>query len=159
VRASLDRAGAKSFDELKRAFDAFRKADGERMYEAFIDGTIRNEKATAQEDFVQRNFLAAIPAWGPKAAAPSSKRSLTDADSELNEVYRKNLSQFDTERASAKEAARAAQRLWLKYAAAWKRFAETLRPGQAAADDLRAFLIEQRIRELGFSGEGGGTRN
>ena len=160
VRASLDRAGMKSFDELKHAFDAFRKADGVRTYEAFIDGTIRNEKAMAQEDFVQRNFLAAIAAWGPKADAPPFKRSLTDADTELNEVYRKDLSQFDAERAGAKEAARAAQRLWLKYASAWKHFAETLHHGgQAKADDLRAFLIEQRIREIGFSGEGGGTRN
>ena len=157
VRASLDRAGAKRFDELKRAFDAFRKADGERMYEAFIVGSIRNEKAMAQEDFVQRNFVTAIAAWGPKAAAPSSKRSLTDADTELNEVYRKDLSQFDTEHGNAKEAGRAAQRLWLKYATAWKHFAETLRPSQPAHDDLRAFLIEQRIRELRFSGEGRGT--
>jgi uncharacterized protein YecT (DUF1311 family) len=158
VRASLDRAAAKRFDELKRAFDAFRKADGERMYEAFVDGSIRNEKAMAQEDFVQRNFVTAIAAWGPKTAAPSSKRSLTDADTELNEVYRKDLSQFDTDHASTKEAARAAQRLWLKYATAWKHFAETLRPNQPAPDDLRAFLIEQRIRELRFSGEGGGTK-
>ena len=157
VKASLDRAGAKRFDDLKHAFDSFRKADGERVYEAFIDGTIRNAEAMAQEDFVQRNFVAAIAAWGPKAAPPSSKRSLTDADAELNEVYRKDLSRFDADHATAKEAARAAQRLWLKYATAWKHFAERLRPNQPAPDDLRAFLIEQRIRELRFSGEGGGT--
>jgi uncharacterized protein YecT (DUF1311 family) len=152
VRGSLDRAGAKRFDELKRAFDAFRKADGERMYQAFIDGSIRNEKAMAQEDFVQRNFLAAIEAWGPKAAAPPPpRRSLADADGQLNKVYRELL---DPESAKVTEAVRIAQRLWLKYAAAWKTFAEPLRPDKPAAGELRAFLIEQRIRELQFSGKG-----
>lgn len=68
----------------------------------------------------------------------------------MNEVYRADLSQFDGEHANAKEAARTAQRLWLKYATAWKHFAETLRPSQPTPNDLLAFLIEQRILAIAY---------
>ena len=172
--ADLDRATAKRFGELKRAFDAFRKADGSRVYEAYGEGTIRNEAAMDQETFVQRDFLAAVEAWGPKASTmPAPKRGLADADKELNKVYRALMESYDAEAAeavktypnpevqkeyveatkSAKNAARDAQRAWLKYATAWKKFAEALRPENPRDDDMRAFLIEQRIRELQSNGE------
>jgi uncharacterized protein YecT (DUF1311 family) len=157
--ADLDKTAGKRFGELKRAFEAFRKADGSRLYEAYVDGTIRDSIAIDQENFVQHNFLAAVEAWGPKASqTPAPKRSLADADKELNKIYRELLGGFDPEAnddkervaslQDAKDAARDAQRAWLKYAAAWKKFAEALRPDNPRADDLRAFLIEQRIREL-----------
>jgi len=177
--ADLDKATAKRFGELKRAFEAFRKADGARVYEAYGEGSIRNEAATDQENFVQRDFLAAVEAWGPKASSqPLPKRSLEDADQELNKVYRALMDRHDAEAAevvknypnpetqqemleaskSAKNAARDAQRAWLKYAAAWKKFAEALRPDNPRADDVRAFLIEQRIRELKSTGEEGAAK-
>jgi hypothetical protein len=150
-----DRAAARRFAELKRAFAAFRKADSQRLYLEFIDGTIRNAMATAQEDLVQRNLLAAVEAWGPKGSAPPAKRSLAAADKELNQVYRALLSQDEDAGAKVKKAARDAQRLWLKYAAAWKRLAEVSRPDSSRTDDLRAFLTEQRIGELQTGGEDG----
>jgi len=153
--ANLGSEGTKSFTELQRAFAAFRKADSQRLYLEFADGTIRNAMATGQEDLLQRNFLAAVKAWGSKASAPAPKRSLADADKELNRVYRALLSQDEADRADAKTAARDAQRLWLKYAAAWKGFAKTLRPDNPRIDDLRAFLTEQRIRELQTEGDDG----
>jgi hypothetical protein len=114
--------------------------------------------ATGQEDLVQRNFLAAVNAWGPKASPPPPKRSLVDADKELNKAYRVLIDQYETDRADAKNAARDAQRAWLKYAAAWKSFAEALRPDNPRTDDVRAFLTEQRIRELQTDGEDGGPK-
>jgi Protein of unknown function (DUF1311). len=156
--ADLDSAAAKRFTELKRAFDAFRRTDSQRLYLDFAQGTIRNAMATGQEDLVQRNFLAAVNAWGPKASPPPPKRSLVDADKELNKAYRALIDQYETDRADAKNAARDAQRAWLKYAAAWKSFAEALRPDNPRTDDVRAFLTEQRIRELQTDGEDGGPK-
>jgi uncharacterized protein YecT (DUF1311 family) len=177
--AALDKVASKHFGELKRAFDAFRKADGLRVYAAYGEGSIRDEASTDQENLVQRDFLTAVDAWGPKASAPPApKRSLADADKELNKVYRALMESYDAAAAeavktypnpevqkemveaskSAKNAARDAQRAWLKYAASWKKFAEALRPDEPRADDVRAFLIEQRISELKGGGEEGGKK-
>jgi hypothetical protein len=163
---SLTGPAAKRFDELTRVFASFRKADGQRLYADFSEGSIRNEMAMNQENLVQRDFLAAVKAWGPEGGPPpAAKRPLGEADQELNKVYRESMRGYDQEaeldkgRAeelqAAKTATRDAQRLWLKYAAAWAKFAEAQRPEHPATDDLRAYLIEQRIRELQTGGEQG----
>jgi hypothetical protein len=56
---------------------------------------------------------------------------------------------------AVKTATRDAERAWLRYAEAWKRLVANLRPDDnAVLDDLRAFLTEQRIRELKYTSVG-----
>jgi uncharacterized protein YecT (DUF1311 family) len=120
---------------------------------------------------VAKHYQAALAAWGPKATQNQTRaRSLAEADRELNEIYRgimdglngaiteaqatkdpeerKNLVEDATQ---TKTATRDAERAWLRYAEAWKAFVAATRPDDAEAlESVRAFLTEQRIRELKY---------
>lgn len=165
----------KRMQALSKAFAKFKDSDGMREYQNFKDGTIRGEAASTMEARVSKHYKAALAAWGPKASAVStSPRPLADADRELNAIYRdimdglnQTLDEAKAEKDAAqrearvqsvtevKNATREAERAWLRYAEAWKALVKELRPdGAAALDDLRAFLTEQRIRELKYSSIG-----
>jgi hypothetical protein len=180
LAAALAPEARKRFAALPQAFAKFKEADGSREYQNFKEGTIRGEASALMEKRVAKHYQAALSLWGPKATQPRpSARPLAEADRELNEVYREIMARLDGDIAKAqaatdpeqrkgrvqdatevKIATRDAERAWLRYVEAWKGFVKSVRPDDAAAlDDLRAFLTEQRIRELKFPsiGEPGAT--
>jgi hypothetical protein len=165
----------KRFAALSKAFATFKAADGDREYQNFKEGTIRGEASAIMEKRVLGHYEAAMVAWGPSATVtPSPARPLAEADRELNEIYRSIMAGLDADIARAqssteadaraslvqdkqdvKTATRDAERAWLRYAEAWKKLVASLRPDDAAApESLRAFLTEQRIRELKYSSIG-----
>lgn len=171
LAASLPPKARKRFAALGQAFAKFKKADGLREYENFRDGTIRDEASEIMEKRVAKHYQAALAAWGPGATGPPPKtRSLAEADRELNEIYRGIMDGLNADIAEAqataapeereqrvedatgvKTATRDAERAWLRYAEAWKGFFKSVRPDDALAlEKLRAFLTEQRIRELKY---------
>jgi hypothetical protein len=171
LMADLAPPARKRFAALAQAFARFKDADGTREYQNFRDGTIRGEAAAIMEERVTRHYRDALAAWGPQAkGAPARARPLAEADRELNEVYRRIMTELDAAIAEARAAATAddgddrvraaievktatrdAERAWLRYAAAWQKFIEAERPQDAEATQaVRAFLIEQRIRELEY---------
>jgi hypothetical protein len=168
------------FAALTKTFAKFKEADGSREYQNFKEGTIRGAASAIMEKRVAQHYQAALAAWGPKATqAAASARPLAEADRELNEIYRRIMAGLDADVAKAqattdpeerksrvqdatevKTATRDAERAWLRYAEAWKGFVKSVRPDEVdALDALRAFLTEQRIRELKYSsiGEPGTT--
>jgi hypothetical protein len=178
LMADLAPPARKRFAALAQAFARFKDADGTREYQNFRDGTIRGEAAAIMEERVTKHYREALAAWGPQAkGAPASPRPLAEADRELNEIYRRIMTEVDAAIAEARAAATAddgeervqaaigvktatrdAERAWLRYAAAWQSFIAAERPQDAEATQaLRAFLTEQRIRELKYPsiGEGG----
>jgi uncharacterized protein YecT (DUF1311 family) len=171
---------SKRFTALAQAFAKFKEADGLREYQNFKEGTIRGEASAIMEKRVSKHHAAALAAWGPKATQVSAgARPLADADRELNEVYRGIMAGLSDALAEAqttpdpeerksrvqaatevKTATRDAERAWMRYAEAWKGFVKAARPDDAEAlESLRAFLTEQRIRELKYPsiGESGAT--
>lgn len=170
----------KRFTALSRAFATFKEADGIREYQNFKDGTIRGEASDIMEKRVSRHHDAALAAFGPNASQrPPLGRPLAEADQELNRVYREIMAARDADIAEAQATAsgddgqtrvedvkdvrvatRDAERAWLRYVDAWKKLVTSLHPDDAEApDQVRAFLTEQRIRQLKYSsiGESGTT--
>lgn len=177
LMAGLTPPARRRFAALAEAFAAFKDADGTREYQNFRDGTIRGEAAAIMEERVTEHYRDALAAWGPRAKdAPAGACPLVEADRELNETYRRIMTELDAAIAKArivassdrgeervqaaievKTSSRDAQRAWLRYATAWEKFVEAVRPQDAeAAHALRAFLTEQRIRELKYPSVGEG---
>jgi hypothetical protein len=175
VLARLAPEARKRFAGLSQAYAKLKEADSSREYMNFREGTIRGEAAAIMVKRVLRHYEAALAAWGPQAVGtPPLARPLADADKELNDVYRRIMADRDAEIAEAqatqdtnlretrvadaksvKSATRDAERAWLRYAEAWKKLVASLRPDDPAVlDSLRAFLTEQRIRELKYSSIG-----
>lgn len=171
LAVDLSPEARKKLAALEQALAAFKKADGLREYENFREGTIRSEASEEMQARVAKHYQAALAAWGPKSTQPAvAGRPLAEADRELNEVYRGIMDGLNAGIAEAQAApdseekktrvedetrikttTRDAQRAWLRYAEAWKAFVKSLRPGDAEAlEGLRAFLTEQRIRELKY---------
>ena len=90
LRAGLDPRVRPVFDNTVGAFRDFIAIEGDRVYQGYIDGTIRNQASIAAEAFARANFMAEMKWLGDAAAAGPSPgpRSFGDADRELNAVYR-----------------------------------------------------------------------
>jgi hypothetical protein len=173
LRGGLDARARSAFDRAQAAYKQLAHADGERVYQEYIDGSGRGQDALNQEARVRRNFVATIKVLvsGP-ADRLVSRRSFVDADTELNAVYNENVSSYVTfnedsateadKRKDAEMAAeyrtrngdyktksRAAQHEWVRYRDAMGDFAAARWPDiRDAREQARALVTEDRIREL-----------
>jgi hypothetical protein len=173
LRAGLDVSARAAFDRAQAAYKQVAHADGERVYQQYIDGSGRDQDALNQEARVRRNFVATIKVLvtGP-ADRIAYRRSFEDADKELNAVYNQNVSSYVTfnEEAAAdadkrndaemaaeyrtrnsdyKTKARAAQHEWVRYRDAMGDLAAARwRDRPNVRDQARALVTEDRIREL-----------
>ena len=171
MKADLDPRLFPALDRAQAAFNRFVKAEGDRVYQENIEGSIREHEAMAQEVRVRRHFMATVKrlVMGP-AARLAGPRSLPAADQELNSVYNTTVSHYVSynERAAKdatnapdmvaeylgrntdyKTKSRAAQHEWVSYRNAMGEFAAARWPEAHHAEDLaRALVTEDRIREL-----------
>lgn len=173
LRVGLAPSVRSAFDRAQAAYKKVAHADGERVYQEYVDGSGRGQDALNQEARVRRNFVATIRVLvtGPPAKVVS-RRSFEDADKELNAVYNENVSEYVTsnEEAAAsaderkdaemaaeyrtrnsdyKTKARAAQHEWVRYRDAMGDFAAARWPDRPdVRDHARALVTEDRIREL-----------
>jgi hypothetical protein len=173
MRAGLDARVRAAFDRAQAAFEKFVKAEGERVYQENIDGSIRNQAAMDQQAQVRRNFMATINVLiGGPADRLVGRRTFGEADKALNAVYNANLSSYvkfneesaadarnrkDAEMAATfqtritdyKAKSRAAQHEWVRYRDAMGSLAAARWPGaREVQDQARALVTEDRIREL-----------
>ncbi|HEY6475389.1 MAG TPA: hypothetical protein VI456_02345, partial [Polyangia bacterium] len=58
LRAGLEPGARPAFDAARAAFAGFIDAEGDRVYQTYIDGTIRNEASINAESFARANFMA-----------------------------------------------------------------------------------------------------
>ena len=171
TRALLDPRVRPAFDRAVSAFRSFVKAESDRAYQRYIDGTIRNQASLEQEALVRRNFAAGIKALAgdPAAGPPAASRPLAEADQQLNAVYWEELRSYaatydDLAKGNPdavqvanyrayvsdyKTKSRRAQHEWARYRDAMAKLAATRWPEVHEAEDLtKAMVTEDRIREL-----------
>ena len=173
LRVGLDVSARSAFDRAQAAYKKVAHADGERVYQENIDGSVRGQEALDQEARVRQNFVATIKVivTGP-AARLVGRRSFADADKELNAVYNENLSayvkfnddsasdadkrkdaemtaEYRTRNSDYKTKSRTAQHEWVRYRDAMGDLAAARWPNiRDARDRARALVTEDRIREL-----------
>ena len=175
LRAGLEPGARSAFEAARAAFGSFVAAEGRRVYQKWIEGTIRSEASIAGESFARADFMASIEMLaGAGVAGPQpGKRSFSDADGALNAAYRDELrgyaSGFDDQAKGApatekktyqtyvreyKALAHIAQRRWVRYRDAMVKLAAARWPAKPEVEGLtRALVTEDRIHEL-TPGEG-----
>jgi hypothetical protein len=173
LRVGLDASARSAFDRAQAAYRKVAHADGERVYQENIDGSVRSQEALDQEGRVRRNFVAMMKML--VAGSPAkvvSRRSFEDADKELNAVYNENVSsyvtfneeaaaeadkrrdaemaaEFRTRNSDYKTKSRVAQHEWVRYRDAVGDLAAARWPDRPdVRDQARALVTEDRIREL-----------
>jgi uncharacterized protein YecT (DUF1311 family) len=173
LRSRLDRSLLPAFDEVAAAFEPFVVADATRVYQEYIDGTIRGAYALSQEKFDRSNFEALMKRLaGDGAAVPKAARAFAEADAQLNAVYRdlvrSTVGGWETAAASDgdaglarahrqyaddyRKASRAAQRSWIRYRDAAGKLAAARWPRSDGIEDaVRSIVTDDRIRELRYS--------
>jgi uncharacterized protein YecT (DUF1311 family) len=173
VKARLTPAAAAVLDKLVAEFEVFKKADGERMYRQFIDGTIRGLVSWGQEGTVRDDFLNLLrDTVEQQGLQPAGKEAYEAADRELNQVYREDLQDYtasweerikdagspeDREmyrryiqdyKADAKDA----QLHWIRYRDLWAELAGLLYKNKKSVPDpalsLKAAVTRMRVSEL-----------
>jgi hypothetical protein len=140
TRAQLEPRARPAFDGAVAAFRSFVKAESDRAYQRYVDGTIRNQASMDQEALVRRNFMARIKvlAGDPAAGPAAGPRPFAEADRELNAAYR-----------GGRTKSRGAQHGWVRYRDAMAKLAAARWPDVHDAEELtRALVTEDRIREL-----------
>lgn len=173
MRAALEPRVRAALDRSRSALDRFVKAEGERVYQEYIDGTSRNQEATEQEERVRRNFLVTLKRIlvGP-AIRLAGQRSFADADRELNTAYAdivasyvkfneegaadarsrhdgQMVAEYKTRNSDFKAKSRAAQHEWVRYRDAMADLAAARWPEARDVQELaRALVTEDRVREL-----------
>ena len=168
LRARVETAARPSFDAAVVAFRSFVDAEGQRVYQKWIDGTIRGQASIAAESFARTNFMAEMESLATAGAGGPKRgpRSFADADRQLNLVYQGDISDDGStagepdaaaQRAAAREyrtKARTAQRLWIHYRDAMAKLATTRWPKDPEVPGvIQALVTEDRLREL-TPGEG-----
>lgn len=173
IRTRLEPSVRPAFDRARAAFEKFVKAEGDRVYQEYIDGSSRNQAAMNQEARARRNLTSTIEVLvAGSADRLVAGRSFADADKELNAVYNDNVSSYvrsnqesaddadkshDASRAAEyrayskdyKEKARAVQHEWVRYRDAMGDLAAARWPQiPAARERARTLVTEDRIREL-----------
>ena len=167
LRARIDPRMRAPFDCVVETFHAFVPAESRRAYQLYIDGSIRNQFATAQEALLRTNFTKTLKVL-TAAGTPPLKRLLQDADGELNALYKADVrgyvSQWEKQAAETpepdlktqyqgwaadyKREAHSAQHQWILYRDAMAKLASSHWPTAPAAEEVaKAMFTEDRLRE------------
>jgi uncharacterized protein YecT (DUF1311 family) len=154
VRTVLAPAQQAQFDEVAAAAARVIEADGQRVYQQFIDGSIRNVAALSQQTLVRKNYRQRVEAWLINRSVPAGGRSFAETDRELNAVYKAEVASADDE---YRKKARDAQRAWVRYRDAFARLVSGLRTGSSVEVEqaVRSAITEDRITELKSNPVGG----
>lgn len=173
IRRTLTPAQRSLLDQVMKAFSRFEDAEGGRAYQLYGGGTGRQLAAMGQASFVRAHFSTMIEETvARRGLQPADREAHEAADRELNQVYQDDLRKvveeqeelirsssqealIDTYRAQIaayKEAAREAQRQWIRYRDLYAELARLLypdrRPGFDPALSLKTALTRIRVDEL-----------
>ena len=139
----------KAFAELTDAINSYSEAHGRG--EIDTSGTARAAEEIDAEQSLRDSFLKAIQIFEKGDLPQHSATEAQMADVELNDVYRKALSDAETSKSNygaiQPEGIRTAERAWLKYRDAWIQFARLHYPS-VSADSWLTLLTKDRIATL-----------
>ncbi len=153
IRRELTPAQGALFNQVMKAFSRFEDAEGRRAYQLY-GGTIRQIAAMGQVAFVRAQLSATIEETvARRGLQPADQETYDAADRELNQVYRDDLRRVVEDLiAGYKEAAREAQRRWIRYRDLYVDLARSLYPDRRPTFDpalsLKTALTRSRISEL-----------
>jgi uncharacterized protein YecT (DUF1311 family) len=164
IRRELTPAQRSLFDQMMKAFSRFEEAEGGRVYDS-IGGTARSLAAMGQASYVRARFSTVTEEIVERhALQPADRAAYEAADRELSQAYRDDLRQLvaemseppsdDTRRQIAlyKDAARKAERRWIRYRDLYADLVRSLYPDRRAGLDpalgLKMALTRIRIDEL-----------
>lgn len=173
TRAWLSAADSVIFDKIVAAFNAFKEAETRRMYQQYIDGTIRNHAALAQGSVVREHFLKLVGETVEQLGLkPANARDYKAVDDALNQVYRENLRSYtenygdlikdggpkeyrETYRRyiqDYKQYSKEAQLCWIKYRDLWVELARSLYRNRTGEFDpavsIKTAVTKIRVGEL-----------
>jgi uncharacterized protein YecT (DUF1311 family) len=173
LKKGLTPAAAAVLGKLVAEFEAFKKAEGRRMYQQWIGGTIRGMAASGQEDMVREDFLNLLrDTVEQQGLQPAGKDAYEAADRELNQVYQKDVQQYtESWEDSIKNAgpqedrnqyrryiqdykadAKDAQLHWIRYRDLWAELAGLLYKDKKSVPDpalsMKAAVTRMRVIEL-----------
>jgi uncharacterized protein YecT (DUF1311 family) len=159
--------------KLVAEFEAFKKAEGRRMYQQSIDGTIRGMASLGQEDMVREDFLALMGDMIEQRGLQSAgKEAYEAADRKLNQAYQEDVRGYTTSWEDRikdagphedrnlyrqyiqdyKADAKNAQLHWTRYRDLWAELARLLYKDQKAVPDpvlsMKAAVTQMRVIEL-----------
>lgn len=98
IKTSLPPAGAAQFGKVMAEHAKFRKAEGERMFQRNLEGTIRVAASLSQTQFTRRRFMdIAADTLEKKQLKPADESAYKAADADLNLVYAADIKEYADE--------------------------------------------------------------
>lgn len=151
TRSNLAPADAAIFDKVLAEFAAFKEAEAGRMYQRYIDGTIRDLAASGQAAFVREQFLSLIrETVEQRRLAPADEKAYKAADLELNQVYRDDVR--SNEASEYRKHSKDAQLHWIRYRDLLADLARSLYKDRQRELDpavsMKTAVTRVRVREL-----------
>jgi uncharacterized protein YecT (DUF1311 family) len=167
IADGLNAPQKQAFNRLREAFSAYQSAEGGRVFQAFIGGTIRNSAASLQEAYVRDHFIADVEMVVEKRTlAMASASESESADSDMNAAYGEDLLRGVAGEKDAggigegyEKAATSAQEAWILYRNAWIDLVVQFGEGAMgtptdASLSIRTMLARRRIDEIRNNGIG-----
>jgi uncharacterized protein YecT (DUF1311 family) len=173
VKAGLTPAQAALLDKVVAEYEAFKKAEGRRMYQQSIDVTSRGMASFSQQSVVRSGFLSLLgDVVVRRELQPAGKEDFEVADRALNREYQKDLkdstaswkdgakeagSQADRDQyrryvQDYKVAAKSAQLHWIRYRDLWAELAGSLFKDNKSVPDpalsIKTAVTRMRVSEL-----------
>lgn len=95
IRSSLSPPQQVLWDEIQQTLKNYEEAEGQRIYQQFIDGTIRAIAYNSQKSFVRTNFKDLMQsAFEARSLKPQSRPQLDAVTKELEEAYNKDETDY-----------------------------------------------------------------
>lgn len=95
IRATLNPVQAAQWDNIQAAAAAYQKAEGQRLYQQYADGTIRSVAYEGQVSFVRSNFLALMQdAFGAKKLKPATKQQLQKIEADIKAANEADVARY-----------------------------------------------------------------
>lgn len=95
IRDSLAENERHLWDQITKTFDAYERAEGDRLYQQYIDGTIRATAFYSQEWFVRVQFLKLTKlAFMTRSLQPQSRRQLDAANTKVMNAFSHNIAVY-----------------------------------------------------------------
>lgn len=95
IRAGLNTKQAAIWDQIQVVFAEYQKAEGERLFQQYADGTIRTAVYEGQISYVRANFLKLMQdVFVAKSLAPASTEESKKLEAELKSAYQADVDKY-----------------------------------------------------------------
>ncbi len=157
IKYNMTKDSKNEFDKLVNLFQLFRKKDSIRVYQVYIDGSIRDLAYSGQESYLTENFNNLVNSIIKKRSIDHTDLSdFKSSDVLLNTIYSDKLKEYKTVHDSKDliKATKEAQRAWISYREQWVSLCSTLNFKELKKDvldtSIKTILTTLRNKELQY---------